>query len=328
MISYIGNPLWLALPLAPLLLLFFTPRNSVLPGSWAQQVNPGLSAFIKMHIAEQKSRYRFWLYLGLWMALATSLAAISLGYTDSPGTRNPHARVVVIDLGTAAGSSNVANARRFIASTTNTPTGIVAVTSQAFDVVPITTDHSHIERYLQVLSARLMPVSGRQFQPGIESARSMLERSNILAPQIVLFTSGPVPVVGLSSITKNTGNIWFSVDVNSSVVDAGRSSAVTADKTTSSQQQLANQTLSKTPSQTAFHTSGQLLQQWRSLARQGGIKLTTPGRSHELIRELESSRQQAVENSMSIRERRELTPWFTGLSLMLWIVLFFRKPAS
>lgn len=207
-----GNPLWLLAPLLALAVILFGRRELHLPGAWRRAIQRDLQAFLAATVADARSPFRRLFLVLLWLLLGAALARMSLGQVDVPQLRNLEARVVVIDLGLPdAAADRVAAARYLIESTDDVPTAVVAVTERAFDVVPITRDEAHLDRYLQVLTRDIMPIEGRSLATGIERAIAILDRGGIQARQIAVFTGGMPPAAARPQVPGQGAdqNVWL-----------------------------------------------------------------------------------------------------------------------
>ncbi|MEM7041279.1 MAG: hypothetical protein AAF543_00575 [Pseudomonadota bacterium] len=193
----IGYPLWLLAPLLAVAVMMVGRQHVELPGAWHRAIQNELKAFHARSVRQIRKTGHTIALFGLWGLLSAALATISLGQIDIPQLRNLEARVVVIDLGMPAiAGDRIAAARYLIDSAEDVPTAVVAVTEHAFDVVPLTRDGTHLDRYLQVLTSDVMPIEGRSLMLGIERAVALLDRAGIQARQITVFTGGEPPPVG------------------------------------------------------------------------------------------------------------------------------------
>lgn len=210
----ISHPLWLLAPLLALAALAIGRRQLQLPGGWRRAIQDDLQTYLATTVQQTRSRPRRVALFVLWLLLGAALATISLGQIDTPKLRNLDARIVVIDLGVPElAVDRVVAARYLIDNSDAVPTAVVAVTEHAFDVVPLTRDDTHIDRYLQVLTKDVMPVEGRSLATGIERAVALLDRAGIQARQITVFTGGMPPAVGRFQKPERTRdhNIWLVV---------------------------------------------------------------------------------------------------------------------
>ena len=213
----IAHPLWLLIPLLALAVLAVGRRRVQLPGAWQRAVQDDLKTFLAATVRQVRTPWRGIAQVALWLLLGAALATISLGQIETPKLRNLEARIVVIDLGLPdIAEARIAAARYLIDSADNAPTAVVAVTGHAFDVVPLTRDDAHLDRYLQVLTMDVMPDEGRALLIGIERAVALLDRAGIQARQITVFTGGAPPPIGRFQKPERTEdhNIWLVVPGN------------------------------------------------------------------------------------------------------------------
>lgn len=213
----IAHPLWLLAPLLALMVLAIGRRHAELPGAWHRAIQSDLQSFLAATVEQVSTPSRSLALFALWLLLGAALATISLGQIATPKLRNLAARIVVIDLGIAdTGQDRIAAARYLIDSADDVPTAVVAVTEHAFDVVPLTRDDTHLDRYLQVLTRDVMPIEGRSLLTGVERAVALLDRGGIQARQITVFTGGAPPPIGRFQIPERTEdhNIWLILPEN------------------------------------------------------------------------------------------------------------------
>ncbi len=284
----IAHPWWLLVPLLALLLIGLGRRHVDLPGAWHSAIEPGLQGLLAGAVEHVKRRSTLVALMALWLLLAACLATISFGQTTVPTLRNLYARVVIIDLGLGENSTDrVAAARYLIDHDRSVPTAVIAVTERAFDVVPLTRDYAHLDRYLQVLSPDVMPVEGRSLLRGVERAVALLDRAGIQARQIAVFTAGPPPPVGrfLKPDNPSFQNVWLIRP------DRGGDG-------------------------------------WDQFSARIEASFATDQETALIQDDLETRRNEAAAKAVSIRERRDLTPWLIALLLPLWLVVFFRRQSD
>jgi hypothetical protein len=164
-----------------------------LPGQWRRIVQKAMQSFMAERVIAQ-SRLPLWFWLSIWTLLVLALARPILDLGKPIPYSNLAGRVIAIDLGAGI---DVDRQRlmvdRLLDAAPTMPTALVIATSEAFDIVPFTTDHSHFDRYLKVITPDIMPVSGRALGIAIVHAETMLERADIAVGQLVLLTGGAVP---------------------------------------------------------------------------------------------------------------------------------------
>ncbi|MGI9499361.1 MAG: hypothetical protein ACR2P3_04955 [Geminicoccaceae bacterium] len=236
----IADPLWLLAPLLALMVLAIGRRHMQLPGAWHRAVQSDLQDFLAGTVQQARTLSRATSIFCLWLLLGAALATISLGQIETPKLRNLDARIVVIDLGVPELSHDrIAAARYLVDSADDVPTAIVAVTGHAFDVVPLTRDAIHLDRYLQVLTNDVMPVEGRSLLTGVERAVALLDRAGIQARQITVFTGGKPPSIGRFQKPERTENrnIWLVLPENADAAWGGFADQL--DATLTSDQEVA-----------------------------------------------------------------------------------------
>lgn len=176
-------------PLLPKGLAVVTP-DARLPAGWQRLVAPEMRLIASRHVVVAGDRAGFILRALLWLAVGLALAEPVIESDDVAPTSNIGGRVIILDL---ADGEKVAAMRAaaisLAASSGGVPVALIAATADAFDIVPFTTDLKHIERYLAVLDADLMPVDGHEPHRAIVHAEAMLIRAGMIAGQTVLVTT-------------------------------------------------------------------------------------------------------------------------------------------
>lgn len=184
----------------------FAARN--LPGDWGRIIQwaPGV-ATASLNLRGRRS-YPLALPAAIWGSISLALAGI--GFPAESDTRhgNLAGRVLVLDIG----SSVEVSALRIVASelldhAPDIPTAIVASTGIAFDVVPLTTDRAHQDRYLEVIDPAIMPVSGRSLDRATRHAEGILARASIIVGQVIIITGNQPPAT--SGKSAGDWSRWF-----------------------------------------------------------------------------------------------------------------------
>ncbi len=166
-----------------------------LPGDWQRIIEPVLQPFMARY-AVTESRPPILLLLCLWTLLVVALAQPSIDTGEASDYANLAGRVIVLDLGAGADIHHQRLAvLRLIEDAPEVPTAIVVATSESFEAVPMTTDRVHLERYLQVIEAAVMPVGGRSLGLATAHGEALLSRASIVAGQVVVI-SGDAPPEG------------------------------------------------------------------------------------------------------------------------------------
>lgn len=195
----VSHPLLLLL-LLPLPLALIHPRafsriaTRSLPGDWGRVIQwaPGI-AMASLNLKGQRS-FPLALPAAIWGSIGLALAGIGFPSESDMLHGNLAGRVLVLDVGSKVDVS----ALRIVASglldnAPDIPTAIIASTGIAFDVVPLTTDRAHQNRYLEVIDPTIMPVSGRSLDRAARHAEGILARASIIVGQVVIITGNQPP---------------------------------------------------------------------------------------------------------------------------------------
>lgn len=284
----IAYPYWFIAPVCLLLLIVFTPRALELPGEWSRAVGSNLREFLAGGVSLAGRHHRLTPIFLLWIAMAAALASISLGQKDAPALRNLHARVVVIDLG--------------------------------------------------------LDQQGRQ---QVDRARQLLEQTDAVPTAVVAVTSHAFVVVPFTTDFRHIDRYLQVLDPQVMPVD-GRASALGLDRAAALLRdndiiegqiivftdqlppvesiEVESSALDQEP--IWFVVDESLHKTWQRYASQLSARMVDPGDVSRIHNDLEQRRQRAVATTASIRQRRDLTPWFIGIVMVLWVFMFFRREQS
>ena len=188
----------LLLPLAIWAVLIsrgFTAGLAILPGGWADAVEPALQPGMARHLPTPQRDWQRWSIGGAWLMLVGALAHPVIQLEGPPPIANLAGRVLVLDLGAQGVLTEQKLAATALLARTDLPTSMVAATNDAYTAVPLTRDRQQIERYLQVLEPDLMPSPGQSLPLAIAHGENMLEASGVTAGQVVVITGGQAPTV-------------------------------------------------------------------------------------------------------------------------------------
>lgn len=164
-----------------------------LPGNWTRLIEPALQPCMARYTVAE-SQPPMVLMLSIWTLLVLALAQPSIDTGEASDYANLAGRAIVLDLGAGADIHNQRLAViRLIEDAPDVPTAIVAATSESFEAVPMTTDRVHLERYLQVIEADVMPIGGRFLELATAHGEALLTRAEIVAGQVVVVTGGDPP---------------------------------------------------------------------------------------------------------------------------------------
>ncbi len=187
-----------------------------LPGHWNRIVDTAMQSFmVGRVVARRRLPVGFWCVL--WTLLVLALSRPVLDLPQPAATGNLAGRVIAMDLGVPGDTARQRMiAYRILDAAPEIPTALVAATGEAFDVVPFTTDRTHLDRYLAVIKPGVMPVSGRAPGLAITHAETLLDRAGMIVGQTVLLTGGAVPLAQGSRagnwlravVADRTGSDW------------------------------------------------------------------------------------------------------------------------
>lgn len=184
----------LLVPLLVLLVLSATRSHGWagrLPGTWDRVVAPTLKRHVAVHSNLGKAGAPV-LAIGLAALVVLALARPGVDADDPRDIVTLGGRVIVLDVG-----EDLAGHQLFIDALHDADpaiaTAIIAVAGDAYRIVPFTTDKAQIDRYVQVLSADMMPAPGNRPHLGIARAEKILLDAGYLVRQIVLVTAKRPP---------------------------------------------------------------------------------------------------------------------------------------
>lgn len=190
---------------APLVLLLLVPLAGLLglavfgghaqigrlPGAWHRVVAPVLRGYL----ATRSNLGRAGAPILCFAVAALVVLAMSrpgIETDDQDMAVNLAGRVVILDVG-----SDLAQHRLFLdelyRTDAATATAVIAVSGDAYRIIPFTTDKSQIDRYVRVLNAEMMPKPGHNPHIAVAQAERILASSSYLARQIVVLTARPAP---------------------------------------------------------------------------------------------------------------------------------------
>ena len=164
-----------------------------LPGAWRALVEPAMHRHVGRYLSGSNRQQAGWC-LAIAALLAIALARPVFDRGDTPVYANLAGRIAVIDMASSRLEEHRLQAQRLVMLSPAVPVALVAAASEAFTVVPLTTDSAYLDRYLRVLTRQTMPIDGRALATGIAHAESILGEAGIVNRQIIVMTAGPAPV--------------------------------------------------------------------------------------------------------------------------------------
>ncbi len=193
------RPAWLlAMPM--LWLLLWLMRDALNAHSpWRQIVDPELLPHLSSQSNTQTSGRSGLILAALAVTLITlALAGPSWRQLPQPVYDSPLHRVLVMDLSPAMNAADIKPTRlarskllaqQLLNQQSEGDTALVAFSSDAFAVVPLTSDRSTVSHLLSSLSTDLMPTPGQNLAAGITEAQHLLEQGGATRGDIILMTS-------------------------------------------------------------------------------------------------------------------------------------------
>jgi len=167
-----------------------------LPGDWERLVVPSLRVIVGRE-ATQGAAPQLLGFLALWAALVIAIARPVWKLEDASNFSNIVGRVIAMDLGGGADiHSQRLAAAALIDSAPEVPTALVVGSGDAFNVVPLTTDRNFIDRYLNVITADVMPTEGREIPVMVAHSEAILTRAGVVVGQVVVLVGGEPPHLG------------------------------------------------------------------------------------------------------------------------------------
>lgn len=165
---------------------------SALPGGWARIIGPELTDYMARGLS-RPGLGQAWLCIAaagiVVLAIARPLVPLGGGidYANLAG------RVIVLDAISDGIEDRRITVDRILELSPDVPTSLVALSSDAYTIVPFTTDRAQIDRYLRVLDADVIPDPGLSMHTGIAHAEKVLADAGVVAAQMVMIFGGDAP---------------------------------------------------------------------------------------------------------------------------------------
>jgi len=192
------HPLWL-LALPPLLALAaWCARSRRADLAWSKIVDPELLPLLRLG-GPAPGRSPWGLIAILWTLTVLALASPTWQRRTVNAYRAPAAWIVVLDLSPTMAATDVTpdrvtRARYTIADLLNVArdarVGLVVFSGEPHVVAPLTSDVATVRTLLQPLTPKLMPESGDNLAPALDSASQLLNASRFKRGHIIVLTDG------------------------------------------------------------------------------------------------------------------------------------------
>lgn len=227
-------------PFAALYMLCRSPRFNVaaqLPGAWARVVAPAFRRIVGAQSQTRSAPQIMTFLAGCLLILALARPGVDLRPPEDFASLG--GRVMVLDVG-----ADLTRHRQFVSALQQvdpaTATAVVAVAGDAYRVTPFTSDTTHIDRYMRVLSADMMPRPGHKPHLGLALAERLLEQGGFVVRQVVILSARTapeetviVPPVGVSRVfidllDEDSWRDWATAQT-AEIVERDRIDAITGD---------------------------------------------------------------------------------------------------
>ena len=183
----------LLIPLVAMQLLFRSPRfnaGAALPGAWSDVVAPIFRPFAADRSRGVGPGSLLTLLVGALLIAALARPAVDLRSPEEFATLG--GRVIVLDVG-----ADLSRHRHLVEALKQadpgSATAVLAVAGDAYRLTPFTTDGAHVDRYVRVLSADMMPRPGKSPHLGLALGERLLEDAGFLVRQIVFLSARSAP---------------------------------------------------------------------------------------------------------------------------------------
>ncbi len=167
-------------------------------GGWAQLVDPDLLGALRLAPSERTSSP--WLpIVAVWTLAALALAGPAWERAPSRAYRAPEDWIVVLDLSPSMNVADVSPDRTtraryaiddILTAARDARVGLVAFAGEAHIVVPLTTDAATVRALLQPLAPNIMPETGDDLAPALDTAGRLLHEAGSRNGKVVVLTDG------------------------------------------------------------------------------------------------------------------------------------------
>ena len=221
------HPAWLLA--LPVLLAWVLWRRRPGGGDWMKVADPELLAALR--IGAKRGGSSPWPLIGaLWTLAILALAGPAWSQLQTPAFRAPSAWVLVLDLSPSMSAtdtppSRVARARYAAAdildAARDARVALVAFAGEPHVVAPLTTDVATVRVLLKPLTPALMPESGDQLAPALETAGHLLEAGAARHGRVIVLSDGFADPADSLRVAQELRQKGVTVDVIGSGTQAG-----------------------------------------------------------------------------------------------------------
>jgi Ca-activated chloride channel family protein len=211
------RPAWLlALPALSLLVYRLRDRLSG-KNPWAAVIDPALLPHLLEHQAGASKRFQAVRKVSLPILLALLASALLVLALAGPAWQQipmpvfsaPLHRVYVMDLSVSMNAADIKPNRlqrakfvvqQLLDQQKEGDTGLIAFASNAFPVVPLSSDRNTVSHLLDSLATNLMPRQGQHIASGIDAALKLLQQSQAQHGDIILVTDSSPDSLAKASV--------------------------------------------------------------------------------------------------------------------------------
>ncbi len=192
------RPLWLVLLPLGAWLIWQVFRGRAETGGWRSVVDPSLRPHV---LAEPESssdaRWPLLVALAAWSAAVVALAGPTWERLPVPAFRSDEALVVALDLSRSMDAGDVEPSRLaraklklldLLERRAAGQTALVAFSTHAFTVTPLTTDTRTISSLVGALETNIMPTQGSSIAAGLKRSAMLLEQTGLRRGDVLLIT--------------------------------------------------------------------------------------------------------------------------------------------
>ena len=191
------RPYWLLalLPLGYVIYCFM--RQQWQTGYWEKVCDPDLLPHLLITQVQGKQRWPFMLAVLASLLVVVALAGPTWSYESQPVYSMQAARVIAMDLSPSMLATDIAPSRLtrtqykvldILNRSQEGQTGMVAFTSEAYTVSPLTNDARTIAAMITQLNPSIMPVAGQNLSAALQQSARLLQQGGAKNGSIILLT--------------------------------------------------------------------------------------------------------------------------------------------
>ncbi len=194
------RPSWLVAIIPFVWLMVMLMTNSTARSAWKKACDAHLLTYLSHSEPTQSLNTTALIVGALLLCLILSLSGPSLYQQMVPVYHNQQAQIVLLDLSTDMLATDLSPNRLarakfklgdLFSSKKNGQFALIAYTSEAFVVSPLTDDAQTILALLPELLPQMMPVNGNQLESALAEAHRLMRQTNFSSADILVMTGKP-----------------------------------------------------------------------------------------------------------------------------------------